>query len=42
MSIHVNNLSKEFKIFKREAGLKGAVKSFFDRKYEVSLTYFFL
>ncbi len=34
MSIQVNNLSKEFKIFKREAGLKGAVKSFFNRKYE--------
>jgi len=35
MSIQVNNLSKEFKIFKREAGLKGAVKSFFNRKYEI-------
>mgnify|MGYP001265195820 CR=1 FL=1 len=34
MSIQVNNLSKEFKIFKREAGLKGAFKSFFNRKYE--------
>ncbi|MBC8198106.1 MAG: ATP-binding cassette domain-containing protein [Candidatus Marinimicrobia bacterium] len=35
MSIQVNNISKEFKIFKREAGLKGAVKSFFNRKYEI-------
>lgn len=35
MSIQVNNLSKEFKIFKREAGLKGAFKSFFNRKYEI-------
>ncbi|MAJ45075.1 MAG: hypothetical protein CMF96_10080 [Candidatus Marinimicrobia bacterium] len=34
MSIQINNLSKEFKIFKREAGLKGAIKSFFNRKYE--------
>ncbi len=34
MSIHVKNLSKEFKIFKREAGLKGAAKSFLNRKYE--------
>ena len=32
--IQVNNLSKHFKIFKREAGLKGAVQSFFNRKYE--------
>ena len=35
MSIQVNNISKEFKIFKREAGLKGAMKSFFNRKHEV-------
>jgi ABC-2 type transport system ATP-binding protein len=35
MSIQVNNISKEFKIFKREAGLKGALKSFFNRKYEI-------
>ena len=35
MSIQVNNLSKEFKIFKREAGLKGALKSFFNRKHEI-------
>ena len=32
--IKVNSLSKQFKIFKREAGLKGAVQSFFNRKYE--------
>jgi len=32
--IQVNNLSKHFKIFKREAGLKGALQSFFNRKYE--------
>ena len=32
--IEVNNLSKHFKIFKREAGLKGALHSFFNRKYE--------
>ena len=35
MSIQVNNISKEFKIFKREAGLKGAMKSFFNRKFEI-------
>ena len=34
MSIQVNNLSKHFRFFKREAGLKGAFKSFFNRKYE--------
>ena len=34
MSIQVINLSKTFSIFKREAGLKGAIKSFFNRKYE--------
>ena len=32
--IQVNNLSKHFKIFKREAGLKGALQSFFNRQYE--------
>ena len=32
--ITVNHLSKQFKIFKREAGLKGALKSFLNRKYE--------
>ena len=32
--IEANNLSKHFKIFKREAGLKGAIQSFFNRKYE--------
>ena len=34
MSIQVNNLSKYFRFFKRDAGLKGAFKSFFNRKYE--------
>ena len=32
--IEVNNLSKHFKLFKREPGLQGAIKSFFNRKYE--------
>ena len=32
--IQVNQLSKSFKIFKREAGLKGALRSFFNRQYE--------
>ena len=32
--IEVNELSKSFKLFKREPGLKGAVQSFFNRKYE--------
>ena len=32
--IEVNQLSKSFKIFKREAGLKGALRSFFNRQYE--------
>ena len=34
MSIQVNELSKHFKMFKREAGLSGAFRSFFNRKYE--------
>ena len=34
MPIQVKGLSKHFRLFKREAGLKGAVKSFFNRKYE--------
>ena len=34
MPIQVNGLSKHFRLFKREAGLKGAFKSFFNRKYE--------
>tara|TARA_Y100000590_G_scaffold416311_1_gene514934 strand:+ start:846 stop:1838 length:993 start_codon:yes stop_codon:yes gene_type:complete len=33
MFIKVNNLSKSFKLFKREAGLKGAIRSFFKRNY---------
>ena len=32
--IQVNQLGKSFKIFKREAGLKGALRSFFNRQYE--------
>jgi len=32
--IEVNQLSKSFKIFKREAGLKGALRSFFNRQFE--------
>ena len=32
--IEVNELKKSFKLFKREPGLKGAVQSFFNRKYE--------
>jgi ABC-2 type transport system ATP-binding protein len=35
MLIQVKNLSKSFKIFKREAGLGGAFKSFLNRKYEI-------
>ena len=34
MSIHVKNISKSFTSFKREAGLKGALQSFLNRKYE--------
>ena len=34
MPIEVNKLSKHFRLFKREAGLSGALKSFFNRKYE--------
>ena len=34
MPIQVNELSKYFKMFKREAGLSGAFRSFFNRKYE--------
>ena len=34
MPIQVNELSKHFKMFKREAGLSGAFSSFFNRKYE--------
>ena len=35
MSIHVENLTKTFRIFKREPGLKGAVRSFIKRRYEI-------
>ena len=34
MPIQVNELSKHFKMFKREAGLSGAFRSFINRKYE--------
>ena len=34
MPIQVNGLSKQFRLFKREAGLSGALRSFFNRKYE--------
>ena len=34
MPIQVNELSKHFKMFKREAGLSGAFRAFFNRKYE--------
>ena len=34
MFIQINNLSKSFKLFKRNAGLKGAIRSFFNREYE--------
>ena len=34
MAIQVKGLTKKFRIFKREAGLKGAAKSFFKRNYE--------
>jgi ABC-2 type transport system ATP-binding protein len=34
MAIQVTELTKKFRIFKREAGLKGAAKSFFKRNYE--------
>ncbi len=33
MYIKISDLSKSFKMFKRSAGLKGALKSFFNRKY---------
>ena len=34
MFIELKDISKTFKLFKREAGLKGAVKSFMKRKYQ--------
>ena len=33
MYIKISNLTKSFKMFKRSAGLKGALKSFINRKY---------
>ncbi len=34
MYIKISNLTKSFKLFKRSAGLKGAIKSFFNREYQ--------
>ena len=34
MYIKINNLTKSFKLFKRSAGLKGALKSFLNREYQ--------
>tara|TARA_B110000438_G_scaffold299202_1_gene348917 strand:- start:327 stop:1316 length:990 start_codon:yes stop_codon:yes gene_type:complete len=34
MLIQINNIKKSFKLFKRDAGLRGSIKSFFSRKYE--------
>ena len=33
MSIRVKNISKSFKTYNRDPGLKGALKSFFNRQY---------
>lgn len=33
--IHVENLTKEFRIYKKAPGLKGAIKSLFSRKFEI-------
>ena len=33
MYIKISDLSKSFKMFKRSAGLRGALKSFFNRRY---------
>lgn len=33
--IHVENLTKTFKIYKKEPGMKGAVKALFSRKYDL-------
>ena len=33
MYIQISNLTKSFKMFKRSAGLKGALKSFINRQY---------
>ena len=34
MLIKIKGINKTFKLFKRNAGLAGSVKSFFNRKYE--------
>ena len=34
MFIEISNLTKSFKLFTRTAGLKGAIKSFFNREYK--------
>lgn len=33
--IHIRNISKQFKVSQREAGLKNAIKSFFNREYKI-------
>ncbi len=33
-AIKVTNLSKSFKIYKKQAGLRGSLKSLFHREYE--------
>lgn len=35
MSIKVNNLSKEYSVYKKEPGISGSLKSIFTRKYEI-------
>ena len=35
MYIKIDNITKSFKLFKRSAGLKGAIKSFFNREYKI-------
>ena len=35
MFIEIKNITKSFKLFKRDAGLKGAIQSFFNRKYKI-------
>ena len=35
MLIKINNITKSFKLFQRSAGLKGALKSFFNRQYKI-------
>ena len=35
MLIRINSITKSFKLFQRSAGLKGALKSFFNRQYKI-------